>query len=162
MRWTVERTRMFLKYRLVVPLFFLGVGLPSVAIAQSAGTFTGTGNLTTSEAFPRATLLSNGKVLITGLSTELYDPSFGTFSATGNAGILGGQSATRLADGRVLIAGGNRAELYDPRTDVHRHRQYDHGPIGTQSSPVDERQGLTYWRAIHLQHASSRYQCRTL
>ena len=100
----------------------------TAAAGQSPGTFTATGNLTTNRLFPRATLLSNGKVLITGYGfqvsgAELYDPSTGTFTATGNTGTWAIQSATLLADGRVLIAGGygaggasSRAELYDPET----------------------------------------------
>jgi hypothetical protein len=100
----------------------------TAAAGQSPGTFTATGNLTTNRPFPIATLLSNGKVLITGYGSqvsgaELYDPSTGTFSPTGNTGTWASQSATLLVDGRVLIAGGYgtggasaRAELYDPET----------------------------------------------
>jgi large repetitive protein len=103
--------------------------LLTVAAGQSAGTFTATGNLTTNRPFPTATLLHNGKVLITGYGfqvagAELYDPSTGTFTATGNTATWSAHSATLLADGRVLIAGGygiggalsRRAELYDPDT----------------------------------------------
>ncbi|MFG0317566.1 MAG: Kelch repeat-containing protein [Planctomycetota bacterium JB042] len=88
----------------------------------------------------RATLLDDGRVLITGgsnglqalASCEIYDPQTGTFSATG-AMAQGriGHTATLLADGRVLVAGGatagpnqlaiaqnalNTTELYDPQT----------------------------------------------
>ncbi len=80
-----------------------------------------------------ATLLNNGKVLITGgvgpgssqnpadlSSAELYDPSNGTFSAAGN--MTAARSlhlAVALTDGRVLIEGGGgdgapNPELYDP------------------------------------------------
>src|SRR5437868_4648814 len=83
---------------------------------------------------PVATLLLNGKVLITGgvsgeanpfvgNRAELYDPVTGTFTATGNMTTpRGGHTATLLPDGRVLIAGGYpglplaTAELYDPST----------------------------------------------
>ena len=92
----------------------------------STGTFTATGNMTTPRYFHTATLLSNGKVLITGESTaELYDPSTGTFTATGDmttAWARRGHTATLLADGRVLIADDSNgpslaaAELYDPVT----------------------------------------------
>jgi Kelch motif len=108
----------------VLILFFL-----TVASGQSPGTFTATGRLTTSRPFPRATLLHNGKVLITGYgfqsAAELYDPSTGKFTATGNTGPWAFHSSTLLADGRVLLAGGYgsdvngasaRAELYNPAT----------------------------------------------
>jgi uncharacterized protein (TIGR03437 family) len=110
----------------------------SMVAVQSTGTFTATGNMTTARAGHAATLLPNGKVLITGgwsptvqgqydsvASAELYDPSTGTFTATGNM-ITPRRShtATLLPDGRVLIVGGflggnsltASAELYDPAT----------------------------------------------
>lgn len=108
-------------------LFFFG--FMSLALAQSPGTFTATGNMTSARGFHRATLLFDGKVLITGGNpsvsrAELYNPVTGTFTATGNmAGSRSGHSATLLPDGRVLIAGGYigqdfsaTAELYDPST----------------------------------------------
>lgn len=79
-----------------------------------------------------ATLLSNGKVLLTGgsisspNSAELYDPVAGTFTSTGSmVATRFGHTATLLNDGRVLIVGGSdgnssvplaTAELYDPAT----------------------------------------------
>src|SRR5689334_23753767 len=63
----------------------------SLALAQSVGTFTPTGSMTTARWNHTATLLPNGKVLIVGgvresggASAELYDPSTGTFTVTGN------------------------------------------------------------------------------
>jgi hypothetical protein len=96
----------------------------AAALAQSPGTFTTTGNLITAEGSPFATLLSNGKVLVTGNSAELYDPVSGSFNPTGAIDSRNLNSCTRLADGRVLIAGGSdpanvtlaSAELYDPTT----------------------------------------------
>jgi hypothetical protein len=58
----------------------------------SAGTFSGTGNMTTARAWHTATLLPDGKVLIAGgntfeyprlASAEVYDPVTGTFAPTG-------------------------------------------------------------------------------
>ena len=82
-----------------------------------------------------ATLLANGKVLITGgtaayssgylASAELYDPGTGSFSPTGSMPITRyGHTATLLANGKVLIVGGGgdtdgalaSVELYDPGT----------------------------------------------
>ncbi|MDI3290925.1 kelch repeat-containing protein [Polyangium sp. 15x6] len=79
-----------------------------------------------------ATLLTNGKVLVTsGYTTgnlptkfaELYDPATNLWSFTGSmiAARLG-HTSTRLADGRVLIAGGlwevspAGGEIYNPAT----------------------------------------------
>ena len=81
-----------------------------------------------------ATMLNNGKVLVTGgaesskgslATAELYDPNTGSFTATGTmeAG-RAGHTATLLSDGRVLVTGGAEntktnlatAELFDPVT----------------------------------------------
>ena len=93
-----------------------------------------------------STLLTNGKVLVTGggqpqgnfadipiADAELYDPSTGMFTATGSmTKARYGHTATLLPDGTVLVAGGEgyacngtscmvsgseaSAEIYDPRT----------------------------------------------
>src|SRR5262249_55867016 len=69
-----------------------------------------------------ATLLTNGKVLLTGGEefelawlddAELYDPSTGKFTASHKmTGIRLGQTATLLRDGTVLIAGGDHTCNY--------------------------------------------------
>jgi hypothetical protein len=111
--------------------------------AQSTGTFTATGSMTTPRMGHTATLLYNGEVLIAGgfqnipggqhcegslhgpfgfldcvtalNSAELYDPTTGTFSPTGNMSGSGlGHTATLLPSGKVLIHWGYSAELYDP------------------------------------------------
>jgi hypothetical protein len=104
----------------------------------ATGAFAPTGDLTTPRGAHTATLLRDGRVLITGGqslnqfererfgSAELYDPSTGTFTATGPmvAARLY-HTAVLLADGKVLIVSGAewksrdttidlRAELYDP------------------------------------------------
>jgi large repetitive protein len=129
-----------------VPFLLWGiVGDTSMVLAQSLGTFSRTGDLTTARQFHTATLLTNGKVLIAGgftiltgvpvsgfpvhASAELYDPSTRTFTPTGNmAAARHGHTATLLPNGKVLIAGGHfavnadglppltGAELYDPST----------------------------------------------
>jgi hypothetical protein len=78
-----------------------------------------------------ATLLANGKVLVTGgadhggagccylASAELYDPASGSWTAVGTLP-GGGNTAAHLHDGKVLVVGeliggpGTFAELYDP------------------------------------------------
>ena len=79
-----------------------------------------------------ATLLPNGKVLITGgfdanghtlSSAELFDPDTRTFTTTGSMNVPRlSHTATLLPSGKVLISGGLNgdwlasAELYDPTT----------------------------------------------
>ena len=102
---------------------------------------TGLFTLTGSMARPKensltATLLTNGKVLVTGIEganlanrqgkAEIYNPATGTFTATGS--MLVAQpvaTATLLPNGKVLFAGGEKGdnstvfsnvEVYDPAT----------------------------------------------
>ncbi len=111
-------------------LLVLG-GHAAIAMAQSLGTFTVTGDLTTARHSHTTTLLTNGKVLIAGgvstsdgkanpASAELYDPSTGTFIATGDMTMArSSHQATLLPDGKVLIVGhgfDSSAEIYDPAT----------------------------------------------
>ena len=98
------------------------------------------GSLTTSRGGHTATLLLNGKVLVTGgtnrldavfastilMTTELYDPTADTWSSSDDMLVARvGHAATLLPDGRVLVAGGDTgtgvtatAELYDPSTNM--------------------------------------------
>jgi len=104
------------------------------SLSYTTAGFTLTGKMATTRCAHTATLLSDGKVLITGgyndtygflASQEAFDPVTGTFTNT--AKILTerkGHTATLLQDGRVLITGGinstnsalTSAEIYDPGT----------------------------------------------
>src|SRR5262245_55278271 len=111
---------------LLLPLLF---GYTSAVVAQGQGAFRPTSNMITPREGHAATLLPDGKVLITGghdptqdprrntlASTELYDPETGVFTVGGNMTTERAyHTATLLSDGRVLIAGWQTAELYNPK-----------------------------------------------
>ena len=98
----------------------------------ASGTWTTTGRMISPTKGASATLLRDGRVLVTGLyGAELYDPDSGTWTATGKMTQRHtGHAAVLLADGRVLVAGGyvfdesgravggiqESVELYDPAT----------------------------------------------
>ena len=92
-----------------------------------------TGSLNTSRYIHTATLLADGRVLVTGgknfdavlASAELFDPASGRWISTGAMNAARHfHTATLLTDGRVLVAGGypmtgnalSSAELFDPVT----------------------------------------------
>ena len=95
----------------------------------ASGVTTLTGSTVQPRAWGTATLLADGRVLITGgaaqgvamETAELFDPRRGVFVETGSMSRPRSyHAATRLDDGRVLIVGGAgsdqspTAELYDP------------------------------------------------
>ena len=126
-------------------LHFFAVGwvtsTPLPLVAQTSGTWTPTGSLTTPRGGHTATLLANGRVLVTGgessngtilASAELYNPTTGVWTITGNmANARTNHTATLLPNGEVLVAGGigvgnpqapctATAELYNPFTGLWR------------------------------------------
>jgi hypothetical protein len=137
-------------------------GQPSVTAAEfydpSTGTFSATGDMTEPGA-DTATLLPNGKVLVTRCvdfcydsskpsHAELYDPVTGTFARTGDMidPYQGARPATMLlTNGQVLIAGGDlgdlggsaSAEIYDPATGAF-------SATGKMTADID------YWRSATL------------
>jgi hypothetical protein len=108
--------------------------------------WTPTGSLNVARGGHRATLLSDGRVLVTGgesvpfsewtalASAELYDPVAGTWRATAPmASARVNHAQVLLADGRVMVAGGTSAtvgavptgplwlatvEVFDPSTET--------------------------------------------
>jgi len=124
----------------------LSAGTYALASAElydpATGKFTVTGSMTEARSQHNATLLKNGKVLITGgyrlvafplgvtgaavfdvrfpSTAELYDPATGLFRPAGTSGAFC-DTATLLSDGRVLITMRDpdqdrvsHTELYDP------------------------------------------------
>ena len=108
----------------------------------TTGSFTPTGSMSVARALHQATLLPDGRVLMSGgvgaapspgtpgpEHAEVYDPATGTFAAAGDLQIGRSlHSAILLTDGRVLVVGGLAqlgdpgavalTELYDPATNV--------------------------------------------
>jgi N-acetylneuraminic acid mutarotase len=104
----------------------------------ATNSFTPTGALLTGRYAHTATMLANGKVLVSGgfggpgstiqsggaalASAEIYDPTAGTWTATGSMNSPRmNHTATLLPSGKVLVAGGSNgtattasAEVYDP------------------------------------------------
>jgi hypothetical protein len=119
--------------RVLCAVLAVSFGAGRLVTAQSGSTFTPTGTMTVARAQHTATLLADGRVLITGgeslnaaivTSTEIYDPETGTFRAAPSMiAARRMHTATLLPDDRVLIVGGYgaggtlaSAELFDPRT----------------------------------------------
>jgi len=118
---------------LLVSIVISPVVSPSYASRASSNDWTYTGDLSDAHFQAMATLLQNGKVLVTGgrgisdvtASAELYDPATGNWSSTGAMNTARfAHSAILLPDGKVLVAGGidingqalRSAELFDPIT----------------------------------------------
>jgi hypothetical protein len=73
----------------------------SPALAQTSGTWTTTGSLTTARVNHAANVLQNGQVLVTGgdlASAEMYTPATGKWAPTG--------STARFGDAVTLLPNG--------------------------------------------------------
>jgi gliding motility-associated-like protein len=101
------------------------------------GTWAATGSMNHKRMYHTATLLDNGKVLVTGgqdtlanvlggpttNTAELYNPATGTWTLVSNMNAARwGASATLLFNGNVLIAAGGffsvTSEIFDPNTNL--------------------------------------------
>lgn len=129
----------------VALMLLVSLAITGCEPARPVGSYSSTGPMKVGRHNHTATLLNDGRVLVTGgisterpsgtrytytdtylASAELYDHAAGAFSLTGSmTAPRAGHTATLLDDGRVLIAGGNAepgssvvasAELYDPAT----------------------------------------------
>jgi N-acetylneuraminic acid mutarotase len=97
-------------------------------------TWSSAGSMATARFIHTATLLGNGKVLVTGgrnnsggsvsdlSSAEIYDPESNTWSSAGSiAAVRAGHTATLLTNGKVLVGGNDvsaELELYDPASNT--------------------------------------------
>jgi len=112
----------------LVAVLLVGLILPKSASA--APTWTAVASMNIARYAHTATLLPNGKVLITGgidasggylISSEVYDPSDNTWTQVASLSTNRyAHTATLLLNGKVLVVGGYNGdrvastELYDP------------------------------------------------
>ncbi|MBC8255285.1 MAG: hypothetical protein H8E35_14830 [Ardenticatenia bacterium] len=144
-------------------VFLIGSNYSKQAEVYDGGRFIGKGSLhqgTRNRYHVAASLLQNGKVLVTGGkeygfccfdSIEEYDPDTGEFTAVGHMTTPRARhTSTVLQDGRVLLAGGENqivggrldsAEVYDPVT-------------GTSTATGDMSLGMVDHQAILLRNGS--------
>jgi hypothetical protein len=118
------------------------VGLTVVDLLAGCAAASGpTGSMADARTAHTATLLPDGRVLVTGgwggsesLATEakaeIYDPKSGTFGPTGSmADARVHHTATLLPDDRVLVAGGDASE-YLASGEIYDHKSGTFGPTG--------------------------------
>jgi N-acetylneuraminic acid mutarotase len=121
----------------------------------ATGTWKLTGSMATPRAFPTATLLPNGKVLVAGgvisadgtltKTAELYDPTAGTWSSAASMFAARDHGmAALLVDGRAIVIGGQGssgkplggAAIYSPGSNTWAAGGTFAGPRALASSDV--------------------------
>lgn len=124
-------TRLVWFVNAIILAVMAAAALPAVAGAADPGTWSSTDSMSVGRIYHTATLLTDGRVLVAGgssnasaslASAEIYNPATGTWSSTGSMNVARMRhTATLLPDGRVLVAGGvtgagytASTELYDP------------------------------------------------
>ncbi|MDR3385414.1 MAG: kelch repeat-containing protein [Rudaea sp.] len=98
----------------------------AVIVSAPLGLFVATADMPQATYNHTATLLADGRVLLTASAqSELFDPVLGTFTATGAmANAHDVATAIRLNDGRVLVTGTSfpapypASEVFDPASDA--------------------------------------------
>src|SRR5690242_757338 len=102
------------KHSILIAIICITFGYAYPTFASNI-TWAATGSLNEARSDHTATLLTSGKVLVTGgiangvdiATTELYDPNTGTWSYTGSMNEARyGHTATLLSDGKILVEGG--------------------------------------------------------
>lgn len=122
----------FKNKKFIILIIFIILVLFIYNFYEGKGKFIETGSMNVPRIAHAATLLNDGRVLITGgycvgwkkagidcpKSAEIYDPKTGKFTLTGSMNYPRVyHTATLLKDGRVLIVSGlPREEIYDPKT----------------------------------------------
>jgi N-acetylneuraminic acid mutarotase len=137
--------------------------LPDLKSAQiydpSTATWSATGSLTTGRFDHTATLLNDGRVLITGGLTpvnvttntcEIWDPATGIFTVVApmilNAAGRRSHTATLLPDGKVLVTGGRDSAL--PTNFIASAEVYDPA-LNTWSAPTGTQPAMSSVRFYH-------------
>ncbi len=88
---------------------------PSEVYDPATGQTTTVGTMLNAHEFFNATLMDDGRVLITGGTAEVYDPATRSFVPTGSIAVNVGTHVATNVSGKVMLASHAGWELYDPQ-----------------------------------------------